>query len=151
MLEDQLVALIKFDEPSGDAKDAAQDFAPVVLGGTCTRTTGKYGSALQTQQATDQASHGDTWNSKQADPISISAWIYITKLPSAMWGGYPKKIVAKGDGASEGFFLGSLSGDDISFGIIDLAGSPYFASLTLAAGDLDRWVHIHGVHTRTRV
>jgi len=149
-LLDNIRFLINFDEASGPSVNEAQDFRSVVLEGTATRTAGKYGNALQTLAASDRATCSDGINLR-ADPVSISAWIKIDKLPSAMWGSYPKFIAGYGTPGTGGYFLGSLSGDYLSFYVVDNALSVYEAKFLLTSGDLGSWIHICGVHSVSAV
>jgi hypothetical protein len=142
--------LINFDEASGPAKNEVQDLRVVTLEGTAARAAGKYGNALQTLAAADRATCNDGLNLR-ADPVSISAWIRFSKLPSAMWGSYPKFIAGYGTAATGGYFLGCRSGDYVSFYVVDAALSVYEAKFLLTSGDLDTWIHVCGVHTPTAV
>lgn len=147
---DKIQFLVSFDETSGNAKDEVHNIRSVALTGTCIRVAGKYGNALAPQAASDKAVCTDI-TSLTADPVSVSIWVKISKLPSAMWGSYPRQLATFGSPASGGYFLSILSGDTVSFGIVDLAGSVYSASFDLVSGDVGTWVHICGVHTRSRV
>lgn len=145
---DGLVAYYKFNEVSGPAIEAALGMRNLVLQGTEMRVPGVYtGSGLASQAAGDRAD-ADELRAWRVDPGTVACFVKFNALPSAgTMGSPPIILVSLGDGLTEGYFLGVVSGDTLIFRVVDTAGSIYQASYTVQPSDVGEWRHIMGVLT----
>lgn len=119
--------------------------------GTAGRTaSGQFGQAYISNAASDSLTTPD-YRAARTDPTSVSAWIWLDALPSAMFGSAPRKIVAKGNGTTSGWFLGVLAGDVLTFRVVDAALSTYEATYTFTAPDVGKWIHVVGTQSASAI